>query len=204
VKPFTILYVCVGNLCRSVLAERFTRREAQLRLGRHASWIQVDSAGTCARPGEPMHPYTAAVLRSLDLDTDGFAARRLNPEIVTSSDLVLTATAQERDVVLNTAPAALRRTFTLHEFARLSSHLPPAEPVAPADIRASARTVVAAALALRGRMPRSGDTDDIPDPDRTLAAFHACAEAIARSVRQAISALPAPAEPARYGASLDI
>src|SRR5206468_2551998 len=118
-RPFAILHVCIGNICRSVMAERLTRRDVERRMGACAHQILVSSAGTGARPGEPMHPLTAAALRASGLDAGGFAARRLTPELVAASDLVLASTVVERDAVLDMAPSALRRTFTLREFARL-------------------------------------------------------------------------------------
>jgi protein-tyrosine phosphatase len=189
VRPFSILYVCVANVCRSVLAERLTRREAELRLGRHRDRLLVSSAGTCARPGDPMHPYTAATLEALGVDAGGSAARRLGPECVEAADLVLTATADQRDEVLGMLPVALRRTFTLLEFARLSAHLPGAEPVSPADFPDAARVVVATVAGTRGRTQPADD--DIPDPDRKLPAFRSCADVIAGAVRTVAAALPA-------------
>jgi len=183
-RPFAVLHVCVGNICRSVLAERLTRLAAQARPGR----FQVASAGTRARPGAPMHPYTAAALRSFGADPDRFAARRLTPDLVAAADVVLTATAAERDEVLSLTPAALDRTFTLREFARLAAHLPPAGPVQPG-------AVVAAALGLRWRAP-AGD-DDVADPRRTRAAFQLCAGVIAGAVRRTMAALLATGEPVR-------
>jgi protein-tyrosine phosphatase len=185
-RPFSILHVCVGNICRSVLAERLTRLEAQARLGRHANRIQVASAGTRARPGTPMHPYTLAALRALGADADRSAARRLTPDLIAAADVILTATVEERDDVLSMAPAALDRTFTLREFARLSVHLPPAGP----GSRLKPCAVVSTVLGMRGRTPAGvHDSDDVTDPRRTLPAFHTCAGVIRDAVRRTVSAL---------------
>jgi len=185
-RPFAILHVCVGNICRSVLAERLTRLEVQRRFGRQAHLVQVVSAGTRARPGASMHPYAAAALRALGAETENSAARRLSPDLVAEADVILTATATERDEVLSLVPSALDRTFTLREFARLSAHLPPAVPSSPFQPGA----VVAAALSLRWRLPAAAlDSDDVGDPRRTRAAFHGCADVIAEAVRHSVSAL---------------
>jgi protein-tyrosine phosphatase len=193
--PFQILYVCVGNICRSVLAERLTRLE----LARHPTWwadcYRASSAGTLARSGRPMHPETARILGQWAADPASFAARRVIPAIVRDSDLVLTATRRERDDVLAILPAALGRTFTLNEFARLAESLPPVPDGTSAhDPAALGRRTVADVLARRGR-PSLDVTlpDDIADPvaDATAcpAAFDACAGHIARTVRLVISAL---------------
>lgn len=185
-RPFSILHVCVGNICRSVLAERLTRLEVQKRLGRQAHLVQVSSAGTRARPNAPMHPHTAAALRALGATTDQSAARRLTPALITAADVILTATVTERDDVLSMMPAALNRTFTLREFARLSVHLPPpgSSPLF------QPRAVVSTALGLRWRLAAGAyDGDDIADPRRTRAALQVCAGVIADAVRCSMSAL---------------
>jgi protein-tyrosine phosphatase len=185
-RPFSILHVCVGNICRSVLAERLTRLAAQRRFGRQANLVQVSSAGTRARPGAPMHPYTAAALQALGAEADRSAARRLTPDLIATADVVLTATATERDDVLSMMPTALNRTFTLREFARLSAHLPPAGPSSPFQPSA----VVSTALGLRWRTTTgTSDSDDIADPRRRRAAFHVCAGVIADAVCCTMSAL---------------
>jgi len=185
-RPFSILHVCVGNICRSVLAERLTRLEAHSRFGRHANVVRVASAGTRARPGAPMHPLTAAALRALGADVDGSAARRLTPDLIAAADVILTATVAERDDVLSMMPAALDRTFTLREFARLSAQLPTAGRSSPVEPGA----VVSTALGLRWRVPAAAqDSDDVADPRRTRAAFQVCAGVIADAVRCTMSAL---------------
>jgi protein-tyrosine phosphatase len=179
---FAILHVCVGNICRSVLAERLTRLEAVRRFGPETEPVQVSSAGTRARPGAPMHLYAAAALRARGAPTDHYAARRLTPALIAAADLVLTATAAERDDVLTMLPAALDRTFTLREFARLAAHRPPdaGEPAA----------VVSAALGLRWRVAAiAPDGDDIADPRRTRRGLQACAAVTADAVHSVMEAL---------------
>jgi protein-tyrosine phosphatase len=178
---FAILHVCVGNICRSALAERLTTLEALRRFGPEADVGTASSAGTRARPGAPMHPDAAAALRDRGASTD-HSARRLTPDVIAAADLILTATAIERDDVLTMLPAALDRTFTLREFGRLAAHLPPtaADPAA----------VVAAALRLRWQMVAAtpGD-DDIADPRRTRRGLQTCAAVTAQAVHSVMEAL---------------
>jgi low molecular weight protein-tyrosine phosphatase len=174
-----------------VMAERLTRLEAGNRFGPRANRVQVSSAGTRAQPGAPMHAYTASSLRALGAEADQHAARRLTPDLIADADVILTATAVERDDVLSMAPGALDRTFTLLEFARLSVPLTPAVPSG----RFQPRAVVSSALGLRWRpAPGPRGSDDIPDPRRTPEAFDLCAGVIAEAVRRTMSALSAPAE----------
>ena len=116
-EPFRILFVCVGNVCRSPMAERLTLR----RLEQHGAGdaFSVASAGTRGMVGHSMTQESAAELGRRDVSGDGHIARRLDESLVRDANLVLTATVEERRVALEQAPMALRRTFTWREFAAL-------------------------------------------------------------------------------------
>lgn len=74
----SVLFVCLGNICRSPLAEAAFRREAQ-RLGLE---VEVDSAGTGDwHIGYPPDPRAAAVAARNGIDISHFEAR-----LVTSGD----------------------------------------------------------------------------------------------------------------------
>ena len=110
---FRILFVCVGNVCRSPLGERFLASMLP------AGDFEVASAGVGALAGAAMDAEAAAHLEAYGASADGFVARQLTPAMVENSDLVLTATKAIRSRVLEESPAALRRTFTVLEFAAL-------------------------------------------------------------------------------------
>ncbi len=110
---FRILFVCVGNVCRSPLGERLLAARLP------ADRFEVSSAGVGALAGAAMDPEAAGHLEAYGASADGFVARQLIPSMVKESDLVLTATKAIRSRVLEEAPAALRRTFTVLEFVAL-------------------------------------------------------------------------------------
>src|SRR5262249_1814739 len=91
-------------------------------------------------------------------------------------------------------PAALRKAFTLLEFARLLSGVAlleqPTDPADPADPVERARAVVAKARSMRGRVPYVDPAvDDVADPVRTPEGFRACAASIGPAVRTIVAAL---------------
>lgn len=111
-----MMTVCTGNMCRSPLAERLlAARSAGAGLD-----VVVDSAGTHAANGVPIHSETLRVLRGYGGDGSGFASRLLTPQLLTGRDLVLTATRAHRDVVLELAPLLWKKTYTLLEAAWLA------------------------------------------------------------------------------------
>jgi protein-tyrosine phosphatase len=81
------------------------------------------------------------------------------------ADLVLPLTRAQRGLVVELWPAAVRRTFTLREFARLLRWVDPAALPAgtPAD---RLRAAIGLAAAERGRERASADEDDVIDPFR--------------------------------------
>jgi protein-tyrosine phosphatase len=208
VTPFHILYVCVANICRSPMAESLTRQEIGERLGPATPAFVVSSAGTRGHAGAPMHHHGADVLRSVGVDPDGFVARVLTADLLRDADLVLTATATERDQAVALLPAALSRTFTLLEFARLLAGVPadPGDPTGgptggpigdPAEDPAErARRTVAAARRMRGRIPYVDPSfDDLTDPARTPEGFRQCLLSVAPAVRTIVAAVSGEGRP---------
>jgi protein-tyrosine phosphatase len=131
---FTILAVCTANICRSPLMEIL------LRDGLDADRFDVASAGVRGWDHQPMDAAAAAELARLGHSAEGFASRPLASGLVTSADLVLTATREHRSDVLALHPQALRRSFTLVEFAALTGLVDgdgPAGLVAQAAMRRS-------------------------------------------------------------------
>ena len=104
-----------------------------------------------------MDPPTAAELVRLGGDPTGFVARDLTVAFCEAADLILTATAEHRAVVLQESPRALKRTFTLLEFAHLASDVESLK-----RLRGDPFALVRAASVARGASTL--DDYDITDP----------------------------------------
>jgi protein-tyrosine phosphatase len=169
--PFTVLMVCMGNICRSPMAERLLRLRLTERLGHETEdTVVVYGAGTGGwHEGEPMHGQAAREVLARGGDPAGFRARALTAEMLadeaSGADLVLTATIEQVEFVAALVPAAAGRTFVLGEFARLAEKVDLDElPSAGADlatVAARGRALVARADKLRDA-PRYAD--EVPDP----------------------------------------
>ncbi|WP_439847960.1 low molecular weight phosphatase family protein [Nocardia nova] len=117
VSVMHVLFVCSGNVCRSVIAERLTRAVA----AEHGlDDLTAESAGTRALVGFGVDPLAAQTITGLGADPGNFSARKLKPEMVTRADLVLAMTEQIRDHIIDLVPAARPRTFTLLEAYRVT------------------------------------------------------------------------------------
>ena len=131
-----MLVVCLGNVCRSPVAERLLAMRLrgllddagdqndpgdQLDPSAPGHLVTGSSAGVRALVGHPIDAHAAEELTRLGGDPSGFAATQLTPQMVEAADLVLTATSELRSRTLEEAPRALRRTFTLREFATFAA-----------------------------------------------------------------------------------
>jgi protein-tyrosine phosphatase len=166
VTPFTVLHVCMGNICRSPMAERLLVAAADRLGGRDL--IHVHGAGTGGwHVGQSMDSAAARQVLARGGDASGFRARKLLGEHVDASDLVLTATAEQVDYVLGLRPDAADRTFVLGELGRLLPQisrpdLPPSGRDADAVYERGV-ALVAALAAVRGGKPAEPE-DDLDDP----------------------------------------
>ncbi|MEV4762322.1 phosphotyrosine protein phosphatase [Micromonospora chokoriensis] len=173
--PFTVLHVCMGNICRSPMAERLLALAVRERLTRRAEdparaeeMVHSHSAGTGGwHAGEEMNPPAARQVTGRGGDVEGFAARKLRSDHIDAADLVLTATADQQEYVVALRPDAAARTFVLGEFGRLlaavdATALPSAEATPEAVY---ARGVALVAAAHDARLGASAlPTDDLDDP----------------------------------------
>ena len=98
-RATSILFVCTGNVFRSLVAER----ALQARLGAGAGWL-VGSAGIEARP-QLVHPLVAERLRAKGADPAGHVQRKLTGELIAGAGLVVAMGLDHRDFI--------RRSFGL-------------------------------------------------------------------------------------------
>ncbi|GAA4752505.1 low molecular weight phosphatase family protein [Modestobacter marinus] len=179
--PFGVLVVCTGNVCRSPVAEALLREQ----LGPVAD-VTVASAGLSALTGAGLDAGAAAALGDPLPD---FRARQVTPEGVSEADLVLTMTRVHRSELVQQAPLALRRTFSLREFAALAGLAVDEGHVAGAGPAERLATLTAAAPRLRSRRV-PGPDDDVEDPYGRSPEDHARA---VRRIREAVATVAAAA-----------
>jgi arsenate reductase len=81
-----VLFVCVANSGRSVMAERLFRQAAG---GRH----RARSAGS--EPGGAPHPQVVEALRELGIDASDHAPRKLDAETLKWADVAVSTCSEE-------------------------------------------------------------------------------------------------------------
>ena len=116
---YRVLFVCTGNTCRSPMAAAALVDE----LGAE-SRIEVSSAGTAAWDGQPATTYSVEVAAKDGVDLAPHRSRRVTPDVVRQTDLVLVMERGHLSAV-QALGADPKRTFVLSEYPE------PGEPTLP-------------------------------------------------------------------------
>ncbi len=152
----SILFVCLGNICRSPLAEAALREEARrLRLD-----MVVDSAGTGNwHAGEPPDPRAIAVAAKNGVDIRGLRARQVTRADFTRFDRIVALDHDNLKDLRRVAP-----TDATAELSLLLDHVPGREGQGVTDpwfgddagFDVTWAEVTAAARGLAGQLGRRG------------------------------------------------
>jgi protein-tyrosine phosphatase len=119
-KPASVLFVCLGNICRSPLAEGVLRAVAEAR-GLGGS-VLIDSAGTGGwHTGSAPDPRSIAIAARHGIDISNQKARKVRADDFERFDLILGMDRSNTDDLRALAPAsALARVHLFLEFASAS------------------------------------------------------------------------------------
>lgn len=104
-----ILIVCIGNICRSPMAEALL----ESRLADVHPEVQVDSAGLGALVGHAADPIAQELMLERGIDISGHRARQLTPEMSGQYDLILTMEESQIYDVLTADPSAWGKVHCL-------------------------------------------------------------------------------------------
>lgn len=110
--PLSILFVCLGNICRSPLAEGILRHLASEN-GRHQDFV-IDSAGTGGwHVGDPPDSRAIAVAAGHDIDISQLKARKVSTSDFDRFDLILALDRNNLRTLQEIAPPACRARIAL-------------------------------------------------------------------------------------------
>ncbi|MCX6399603.1 MAG: hypothetical protein NTX33_06720 [Propionibacteriales bacterium] len=181
-SPLRVLFVCTANICRSPYMELRARTLLGDTLG-----VQFTSAGTHGFRAHGVDRTMAGVLADRGVGADlvsAFASRPLTRDLIAQADLVLCAESSHRAFVLEEAPGAFRKAFTLGQFA---------ESVERVD---ASLTGAALVTAVGHRRAGAIDAHDVRDPYRR---GRAAAEASADQIDTLLQAVLPRLTSARTG-----
>jgi protein-tyrosine phosphatase len=118
-ESFSVLFVCMGNICRSPTAHGVFRE--QIRLAGLSDRVRVSSAATHDyHPGEPPDPRSVKHAKDRGYDLSDLRARVLSPDDFRRADLVLVMDHDNLAIVNERCPAnEQHKVMRLVEFCRV-------------------------------------------------------------------------------------
>ena len=106
-----ILVVCVGNICRSPMAEALLRHA----LSEKEEFV-VESAGLGAFVGYAASEHAVALMSERGIDISSHRARQLHPELVNKADLILVMESGHKKAIETTDATVRGKVFRLGEW----------------------------------------------------------------------------------------
>jgi protein-tyrosine phosphatase len=100
-----ILVVCIGNICRSPMAEYLLKQELPN--------LDIHSAGIQGLTGHPADDKALLCMQRLNIDMQAHIAKKLTGDMLKQADLVLVMSQNQQKHIERTWPFAKGKTFRL-------------------------------------------------------------------------------------------
>ncbi len=124
----TVLFVCTGNSCRSVMAEGLLKKK--LKDQNRLSDVEVLSAGLMTPGNSGATEETVEIMRREGIDVSRHRSRKLTRDLLNKADIILVMERIHEARIREAAPQVKNRLFLLKEFARLrNNHLDIPDPI---------------------------------------------------------------------------
>lgn len=107
-----IMFVCTGNICRSAMAEKLLNKRAK----EEKLNIEAYSSGTFAENGD--YPTIEAIetMQEYNIDMKSHRATNIKKSNIEEMDLVLCATTNHKNMVLQLYPELEGKVYTMKEY----------------------------------------------------------------------------------------
>ena len=106
-----ILVLCIGNICRSPMAEALLREDLP-----HEEGYMVESAGLGALIGHSADKIAQKLMRQRGVDISEHRARQLNSDLIHWADLILVMEKSQKKALEANEPSARGRVYRVGEW----------------------------------------------------------------------------------------
>lgn len=116
-----ILTLCIGNICRSPLAQAL--------LAQQLPGASVWSAGLAALTGQPADPLSVQIAAANGLDISAHRAQQVSSFLCQKSDLILVMEQEQKDQLVQQFPLVRGKVFTLGQYGQFDIADPYQQPL---------------------------------------------------------------------------
>ncbi len=109
-----VLFVCTGNSCRSVMAQNLFER--MLKEKGLSDKIKTASGGTAVHLKLKPIRGTIKVLGEEGINVKKYRSRKLNPDILHQSDLIIVMEKKHRQALIEKNPVLDRKIYLINQF----------------------------------------------------------------------------------------
>jgi protein-tyrosine phosphatase len=102
-----VLFVCIGNICRSPMAEGLFKQALQDKA--------VCSAGISALVGQPADPMSIQLMREHGIDISEHRARSLAGWMISETDLIVTMDQDQKRFIEQRYPTSMGKVMRIGE-----------------------------------------------------------------------------------------
>ena len=106
-----ILVVCIGNICRSPMAEGLLKEALPGKT--------IRSAGLSALIGQPAEPFSVQIMADRGIDISEHRAQNISARLVSEADLILVMDLEQKKYVESNYVGSKGKVFRLGEFAKV-------------------------------------------------------------------------------------
>ncbi len=116
--------MCIGNVCRSPMAESLFKREFEA-----DAQMSIESAGLGAPVGRPASDHSRQLMSEIGVDISEHRARQIHPLMVDAADLVLVMDKRQKRSIVDADPVARGKVFRLGKWQDIDIDDPYQKPI---------------------------------------------------------------------------